>query len=141
MFSSVAQSCLSLYDPMDCRTPGLLFIANSQSLLKLMSIELVMPSNHLILCHPLLLLPSIFIYVCIYIHIYIYILRNHLAVHMKHCGSTIFQVEKAEHYLVPIMWEKVPIMGGRKQWHPTPVFLPGKSHGRRSLVGCSPWGR
>ena len=35
-------------------------ITNSQSLLKLMSIELVMPSNHLILCHPLLLLPSIF---------------------------------------------------------------------------------
>ena len=29
----------------------------------------------------------------------------------------------------------------RRQWHPTPVFLPGKSHGRRSLVHCSPWGR
>ena len=29
----------------------------------------------------------------------------------------------------------------RRQWHPTRVFLPGKSHGRRSLVGCSPWGR
>ena len=28
----------------------------------------------------------------------------------------------------------------RRQWHPTPVFLPGKSHGQRSLVGCSPWG-
>ena len=28
-----------------------------------------------------------------------------------------------------------------KQWHPTPVLLPGKSHGRRSLVGGSPWGR
>ena len=28
----------------------------------------------------------------------------------------------------------------RMQWHPTPVFLPGKSHGQRSLVGCSPWG-
>ena len=27
------------------------------------------------------------------------------------------------------------------RWHPTPVLLPGKSHGRRSLVGCSPWGR
>ena len=27
-----------------------------------------------------------------------------------------------------------------RQWHPTPVRLPGKSHGRRSLVGCSPWG-
>ena len=29
----------------------------------------------------------------------------------------------------------------RGQWHPTPVLLPGKSHGRRRLVGCSPWGR
>ena len=29
----------------------------------------------------------------------------------------------------------------RGQWHPTPVLLPGKSHGQRSLVGCSPWGR
>ena len=28
----------------------------------------------------------------------------------------------------------------RKQWHPTPVLLPKKSHGQRSLVGCSPWG-
>ena len=29
----------------------------------------------------------------------------------------------------------------RRQWHPTPVLLPGKSHGWRSLVGCTPWGR
>ena len=29
----------------------------------------------------------------------------------------------------------------RRQWHPTLVLLPGRSHGRRSLVGCSPWGR
>ena len=29
----------------------------------------------------------------------------------------------------------------RRQWHPTPVLVPGKSHGQRSLVGCSPWGR
>ena len=29
----------------------------------------------------------------------------------------------------------------RRQWHPTPVLLPGKSHGQRSLVGCNPWGR
>ena len=29
----------------------------------------------------------------------------------------------------------------RRQWHPTPVLLPGKSHGQRSLVGCRPWGR
>ena len=31
--------------------------------------------------------------------------------------------------------------GRRRQWHPTPVLLPGESHGWRSLVGCSPWGR
>ena len=44
---------------MRCSTPGFHVHKNSQSLLKLMSIELVMPSNHLILCHPLLLLTSI----------------------------------------------------------------------------------
>ena len=45
---------------MDCSTPTSLSITNSQSLLKLMFIESVMPSNHLILCHPLFLPPSIF---------------------------------------------------------------------------------
>ena len=49
-----------LWDPMDCSTPGLPVITSSRSLLKCMSTESVMPSNHLILCHPLLLLPSIF---------------------------------------------------------------------------------
>ena len=58
-FSSVAQSCPTLCDPMDCSKPGLPVITNSRSLLKLMSIALVMPSNHLILCPPLLLPPSI----------------------------------------------------------------------------------
>ena len=58
--NSVAQSCPTPCDPMDCSTPGFPDITNSRSLLKLMSIELVMPSNYLILCHPLLLLPSIF---------------------------------------------------------------------------------
>ena len=32
------------------------------------------------------------------------------------------------------------LLSWRRQWHPTPVLLPGKSHGWRSLVGCSPWG-
>ena len=36
--------------------------------------------------------------------------------------------------------EKLEAIYRRRQWHPTPVLLPGKSHGRRSLVGCSPWG-
>ena len=45
---------------MDCSSPGIPVHSNSWSLLKLMSIESVMPSSHLILCRPLLLLPSIF---------------------------------------------------------------------------------
>ena len=58
-FSSVAQSCPTLCDPINRSTPGLLSITNSQSLLKLMPIDSVMPSSYLILCHPLLLLPPI----------------------------------------------------------------------------------
>ena len=58
-FSSVTQSCPTLCNPMGlCQAS--LSIANSWSLLKLMSIESVTPSNHLNLCHPLLLLPAIF---------------------------------------------------------------------------------
>ena len=59
-FSSVTQSCLTLCNPMDCTRQASLSITNSQSLLKLMSIKSVMPSNHLLLCCPLLLLSSIF---------------------------------------------------------------------------------
>ena len=56
---SVTQLCLSLCDPMDCSMQASLSFTITQSLLKLMSIELMMPSNHLILCRSLLLLPSI----------------------------------------------------------------------------------
>ena len=45
---------------------------------------------------------------------------------MPHCGSDL--------HFPNSCWR-------RRQWHPTPVLLSGKSHGRRSLVGCSPWGR
>ena len=65
--SSVTRSCLTLCYPMDCRTPSLPFhhqaslsITNSQSLLRLVSIESVMPSNHLILCCPFHLPPTVF---------------------------------------------------------------------------------
>ena len=59
--SSVTQSCLTLCDLMDWGTPGFPVHHHSQSLLKLMSTESVMPSYHLILCHPLLLPLSIFL--------------------------------------------------------------------------------
>ena len=65
LFSSVTQSCPTLCDPMNHSTPGLPihyeFPESTQTIeWTQMPIELVMPSNHLILCHPLLLLPSIF---------------------------------------------------------------------------------
>ena len=47
--------------------------------------------------------------------------------------SEVSQKEKDKYHILTHIW--------RRQWHPTPVLLPGKSHGRRSLVGCSPWGR
>ena len=61
IFSSVQSlSRVRLCDSMDCSTPGLSSITNSWSLHKLMSIKSVMPSNHLVLCHPLTHLPSVF---------------------------------------------------------------------------------
>ena len=59
-FSSVAQSCSTLCDPMYCSTPGLPVHHQLPEPTQTISNESVMPSNHLILCCPLLLLPSIF---------------------------------------------------------------------------------
>ena len=58
-FSSVTQLCPTLCNSINCSTSGPSSITNSRSSLKLTSIESVMPSSHLILCHPLLLLPPI----------------------------------------------------------------------------------
>ena len=46
--------------------------------------------------------------------------------------SEVSQKEKDKYHILMHIW--------RRQWHPTPVLLPGKSHGWRSLEGCSPWG-
>ena len=43
--------------------------------------------------------------------------------------------------LISVFYLEFVVSHWRRQWHPTPVLLPGKSHGWRSLVGCSPWGR
>ena len=76
-FHSVSWSCLTLCDPWTAAPQDSLSFTGSQSLLKLMSIELVMPSNHLILCLPLLLLPSTFSSIRVFsnesvLHCYIY---------------------------------------------------------------------
>ena len=57
-FSSVAQSCLTLCDPMNLSRQASLSVTSSQNSLRLKSIESVMPSSHLILCRPPLLLQS-----------------------------------------------------------------------------------
>ena len=57
---SVTQSCPTLCDPVDCSMPGFPVLYHLLEFVQTLGIESVMPSNHLILCHPLLLLPSIF---------------------------------------------------------------------------------
>ena len=52
------------------------------------------------------------------------------------CFSIFMVIPRS--YLLPL--KDARELTQRRQWHPTPVLLPGKSHGWRSLVGCSPWG-
>ena len=64
-----------------------------------------------------------------------HISRNNLFAHLlKFIGLKNFKAHEDRNDVdYTVCW--------RRQWHPTPVLLPGKSHGRRSLVGCRPWGR
>ena len=117
--SSVAQSCLVLCNPMDCSTPGLpvhspLSIPNSRSLLKLMSIESVMPSNHLILCSPLLL-PSIFP------RIRVFSKESVLHIRWPKCWSFSFGISTSNEYsrLISfrIDWFDLLAVQGTLQWY------------------------
>ena len=86
---SVPQSCLTLCSPMDCSTPSFP-VFTIWSLLKLMSIELVMPSNHLVLCHPLL--PSIFPSITVF--------SNESALHIRwpKYGNFSFSISSSSEY-------------------------------------------
>ena len=70
-------------------------------------------------------------------------MRQHLLIQQVCEEPLLFGIMLGLHYWVkPGKVFGFPKLNfGRRQWHPTPVLLPGKSHGRRSLVGCSPWGR
>ena len=59
----------------------------------------------------------------------------------KHLDIQANLSEISSHCLAYCKLRSVNATCRRRQWHPTPVLLPGKSHGRRSLEGCSPWGR
>ena len=50
-------------------------------------------------------------------------------------------VSVCDKYRSCLLWPLLRSYFWRRRWHPTPVLLPGKSHGQRSLVGCGPWGR
>ena len=120
-----------------------------------------MPSNQLILCRPLLLLPSIFPGISVFSS------ESVLRIRWPKYGSFSFSISPFNEYsglisfrmdwldllavqgtfksLLPYHSSKASILQHsaffrRRQWQPTPVLLPGKSHGRRSLVGCCLWG-
>ena len=59
------------------------------------------------------------------------------------CCHRVFSIEKLRGLIGVrhLGLDTGTVIWWRRRWHPTPVLLPGKSHGRRSLVGCSPWGR
>ena len=127
-----------------------------------MSIESVMPSSHLILCRPLLLLPPI--------PPSIRVFSNESTLHMrqpkywsfsfsmspskKHPGLISFRMDWLDllavqgtlksllqhHSSKGMNSSALSLLHWRRRWHPTPVLLPGKSYGQRNLVGCSPWG-
>ena len=132
---------------------------SSWSLLKFMSSESVMLSNHLILYCPLLLLPSIFHSIRIFSN------ESGLRIRWPKYWNFSFSFSPSNEYSglisfriywldllavqetlksllqphcseAPFLW--CSAFFRRRQWQPTPVFLPGKSHGWRSLVGCSP---
>ena len=159
LFSSVQSlSHVQLFaTPWTAALQASLSFTNSKSLLKLMSTESVMSSNHLTLCCPLLLLPSIFPSIRVF--------SNESVLHIRwpqywsfsfstspsneysrliSLGLTglISQTLKSlpQHYSLKASVLQHSAFFRRKQWQPSPVLLPGKSHGRRSLVGSSPWG-
>ena len=91
-FSLVTQSCPTLCGPMDYSTPGFPVHPSSRSLLKLMSIASVMPSNHLILCCPLLLLPSISPSIRVFSH------ESVLRIRWPKCCSFSFNISPSNEY-------------------------------------------
>ena len=144
-------SCVCIFAiPWTAAHQASLSITNSWSLLKLMSVESVMTSNHLILYHPLLLLSSIFPSIRVF--------SNESAFHIRwpKYWSFSFSISPSNEYSWLISFgmdwlDLLAVQGTLKsllQHHSSKAsilqcsaFLPGNSHGQRSLVGCHLWGR
>ena len=121
----------------------------SQSLLKLLSIESVMPSNHLVIFHPLLLMPSIFpsirafsneLALCIRWPKY-WSFSCSISPSNEYSGLISFRIDWFDHFLAVqkpqfnSLNSSALSLPWRREWLLTPGFLPGKFHGQRSLVG------
>ena len=66
--------------------------------------------------------------------------ENRVVVTREEGGRGHQNGERDQLYTGKYIFRGEHVVGWRRQWRPTPVLLPGKSHGWRSLVGCSPWG-
>ena len=105
---------------MKCSTPGFLVYHQIRSLLKFMSIELVMPSNHFIFCHPLLLLPSIFLSIRVF--------SNESALlimwskYWSFCFSISFSNECSGLISFGMDWLDLLAVQGTLEFSPTPQF-------------------
>ena len=121
-FSSVQLlSCVRLFvTPWTAACQASLSITSSQSLLKLMSIESVMPSNHLILCHPLLLLPSIFPSIRVFSN------ESILCIRWPKYWSCSFSISPSNEYSGLISfrmdWLDLLVVHGTQESSPTPQF-------------------
>ena len=106
---------------MDCSTPGFQSITNSQSLLEVMSIESVVPSNHLILCHPLLLLPSIFPSIRVFSN------ESVLSIRWPEYWTLTFSISPSNEYsgLISFMMDWLGLLASPRdsqEFSPTPQF-------------------
>ena len=121
VYSSAAQSCPTLCDPVAAAHQASLSITNSQSLLKLMSVELVMPPKHFILCRPLLLLPSIFP------SIRVFSKESVLHIRWPKYWSFSFSISPSNEYTGLISFridllDLLAVQGTLKSFFPTPQF-------------------
>ena len=117
-FSSVAESCLTLCNPWTAAGQASLSITNFWSLLKLMSIELVMPPNYLILCHPLLLLPSTLPSIRVFSSESVLCIRwpKYLELQFQHQSfQWVFRIDFLEDWLVLSPWSP------RDSQEPSPI--------------------
>ena len=119
-FSSVAQLCQTLCNPMDCSMPGLPVHHQLAEFTQLMFIETVVPSNHLMLCLPLLLPPSIFPSIRAF--------SNESVLHIRwpKYWSFNFSISPSNEYSGPISfrmdWLDLLAVRGIQESSPTPQF-------------------